>query len=60
MLQTYSSLKVESVLEKLRDKMHFHEHKTEFFRDKSEVAENRHEASAEAYREAMRIVLNEN
>ena len=60
MLQTYSSLKVESALEKLRENMHFHEHKAEFFRDKNEVAENRHEASAEAYREAMQIVLNEN
>ena len=38
MLETYSSLKVESVLEKLRENMHFHEHKAEFFRDKNEVA----------------------
>jgi len=51
---------VESVLDKLRDKMHFHERKAELFSGKNEVAENRNEASAEAYREAMRIVLNEN
>jgi len=51
---------IKSVLDKLRDKMHFHERKAELFSGKNEVAENRNEASAEAYREAMRIVSNEN